>query len=156
MTQFPRIKVTTKVAKIFANLALRNKTKDGNYIIWMTDIDSVPGVTLADRVNYVGGVLLTPMEAKAERRGTANPPAAVYTPVYLDKDAEAKENTRDTTGTTEDTAGDNSGNTETAEPTAPVIPPVTPDENMPSMPTDETENPEGQKESATDNKKGKE
>ena len=153
MTQFPRVKVTTKVAKLFANLALRNKTKDGNYIIWMTDINSVPGLTLADRVSYVGGALLSPMEAKAERNGTANPPATVYTPIYLDKDAEAEASS---TKTTEGTTDDNSGNTETAEPVVPVTPPVIPDENMSHMPTDEAENQEGQTEDTADNKKGKE
>lgn len=156
MTQFPRIKVTTKVAKLFANLALRNKTKDGNYIIWMTDINSVPGLTLADRVSYVGGALLSPMEAKAERNGTANPPAAVYTPVYLDKDAEAEASSTKTTETAEGTTDDNSGNTETAEPVVPVTPPVIPDENMSHMPTDEAENQEVQTEDTADNKKGKE
>lgn len=152
MTQFPRIKVTTKVAKLFANLALRNKTKDGNYIIWMTDIDSVPGLTLADRVSYVGGALLSPMEAKAERNGTANPPASVYTPVYLDKDAEAEASSTKATGTADGATDDNSGNTETAEPVVPVTPPVIPDENMSHMPTDEAEDAAD----TTDNKKGKE
>lgn len=152
MTQFPRIKVTTKVAKLFANLALRNKTKDGNYIIWMTDINSVPGLTLADRVSYVGGALLSPMEAKAERNGTANPPASVYTPIYLDKNAEAEASTTKATETTEDNTGDASDNTETAETVVPVIPSVIPDENMSNMPTDETEDAAD----TTDSKKGKE
>lgn len=152
MTQFPRVKVTTKVAKLFANLALRNKTKDGNYIIWMTDIDSVPGLTLDDRISYVGGAKLTPMEAKAERNGTANPPASVYTPIYLDKDAEAEASTTKATETTEDTTGDASDNTETAETVVPVTPSVIPDENMSNMPTDETEDAAD----TTDNKKGKE
>ncbi len=152
MTQFPRVKVTTKVAKLFANLALRNKTKDGNYIIWMTDIDSVPGLTLDDRISYVGGAKLTPMEAKAERNGTANPPASVYTPIYLDKDAEAEASSTKATETTEDTTGDDSDNTETVEPVVPVTPSVIPDENMSNMPTDETEDAAD----TTDNKKGKE
>lgn len=152
MTQFPRVKVTTKVAKLFANLALRNKTKDGNYIIWMTDIDSVPGLTLDDRISYVGGAKLTPMEAKAERNGTANPPASVYTPIYLDKDAEAEASSTKTTETTEDTTGDASDNTNAAETVVPVTPSVIPDENMSNMPTDETEDAAD----TTDNKKGKE
>ncbi len=152
MTQFPRVKVTTKVAKLFANLALRNKTKDGNYIIWMTDIDSVPGLTLDDRISYVGGAKLTPMEAKAERNGTANPPASVYTPIYLDKNAEAEASTTKATETTEDTTGDASDNTETAETVVPVTPSVIPDENMSNIPTDETEDAAD----TTDNKKGKE
>lgn len=152
MTQFPRVKVTTKVAKLFANLALRNKTKDGNYIIWMTDIDSVPGLTLDDRISYVGGAKLTPMEAKAERNGTANPPASVYTPIYLDKDAEAEASSTKATETTEDTTGDASDNTNAAETVVPVTPPVIPDENMSNMPTDETEDAAD----TTDNKKGKE
>lgn len=152
MTQFPRIKVTTKVARMFANLALRNKTKDGNYIIWMTDIDSVPGLTLDDRISYVGGAKLTPMEAKAERNGTANPPASVYTPIYLDKDAEAEASTTKATETTEDTTGDDSDNTNAAETVVPVTPSVIPDENMSNMPTDETEDAAD----TTSNKKGKE
>ena len=118
----------------------------------MTDINSVPGLTLADRVSYVGGALLSPMEAKAERNGTANPPATVYTPIYLDKDAEAEASSTNSGGTTDD----NSGNTETAEPVVPVTPPVIPDENMSHMPTDEAENQEGQTEDTADNKKGKE
>lgn len=137
---------------MFANLALRNKTKDGNYIIWMTDIDSVPGLTLDDRISYVGGAKLTPMEAKAERNGTANPPASVYTPIYLDKDAEAEASSTKATETTEDTTGDDSDNTETVEPVVPVTPSVIPDENMSNMPTDETEDAAD----TTDNKKGKE
>lgn len=152
MTQFPRVKVTTKVAKLFANLALRNKTKDGNYIIWMTDIDSVPGLTLDDRISYVGGAKLTPMEAKAERNGTANPPASVYTPIYLDKDAEAEASSTKATETTEDTTDDDSDNTNAAETVVPVTPSVIPDENMSNMPTDETEDAAD----TTDNKKGKE
>lgn len=152
MTQFPRIKVTTKVAKLFANLALRNKTKDGNYIIWMTDIDSVPGLTLDDRISYVGGAKLTPMEAKAERNGTANPPASVYTPIYLDKDAEAEASTTKATETTEDTTGDASDNTNATETVVPVTPSVIPDENMSNMPTDDTKDAAD----TTDNKKGKE
>lgn len=152
MTQFPRVKVTTKVAKIFANLALRNKTKDGNYIIWMTDIDSVPGLTLDDRISYVGGAKLTPMEAKAERNGTANPPASVYTPIYLDKYAEAEASSTKATETTEDTTGDASDNKETVETVVPVTPSVIPDENMSNMPTDETEDAAD----TTSNKKGKE
>lgn len=90
MTAFPRIKVTTKVARLYANLQLRNKTYDGNYIIWMTDLNSVPGATLAERVAYVGGAMLTPQEAKEERNGTAKSYARVYTPIYLDKNAEAE------------------------------------------------------------------
>lgn len=152
MTQFPRVKVTTKVAKIFANLALRNKTKDGNFIIWMTDIDSVPGLTLDDRISYVGGAKLTPMEAKAERNGTANPPASVYTPIYLDKDAEAEASATKATETTEDTTDDDSDNTNAAETVVPVIPPVIPAENMSNMPTDEAEDAAD----TTSNKKGKE
>lgn len=119
MTLFPRVKVTTKVAKMFANLNLRNKTRDGNYIIWMTDLDSVPGVTLAERVKYVGGALLTPEEAKAERNGTAETYAYVYTPVYLDKDADVEKG--------EKTAEGNEDSTVDVDPVEPVTPVVIPD-----------------------------
>jgi hypothetical protein len=89
-TDFPRIKVTPKVAKLFANLQMRNKTRDGNYILWMSDLDTVPGDTIADRAAYVGGALLTPMETKMECQGTAAQYKSVSTPVYLDKDAETE------------------------------------------------------------------
>ena len=42
-TDFPRIKVTPKVAKLFANLQMRNKTRDGNYILWQHSVGSCSG-----------------------------------------------------------------------------------------------------------------
>lgn len=138
-TEFPRVKVTTRVAARFANLQLRNKTYDGNYIIWMTDINNVPGDTLADRVKYVGGAILTPTEAKAERNGTAEEYAQVFTPVYLDKDADVSEQSADDAAKAEvggnsgqDTDASASEGQEDAEApdTTPVTPSVTGDSNQ--------------------------
>lgn len=124
-TEFPRIKVTTKVAARFANLQLRNKTFDGNYIIWMTDINNVPGDTLADRVKYVGGAILTPFEAKAERNGTATEYASVYTPVYLDKDADVSGQSA-TAKNEQDGQADNDGEESQSAIDAPDVVPVIP------------------------------
>lgn len=132
-TEFPRIKVTTKVAARFANLQLRNKTFDGNYIIWMTDINNVPGDTLADRVKYVGGAILTPFEAKAERNGTATEYASVYTPVYLDKDADTSEQAAVVKNEQDGQADGNSEESQSAidaPDVVPVIPSVIAEDNQ--------------------------
>lgn len=132
-TEFPRIKVTTKVAARFANLQLRNKTFDGNYIIWMTDINNVPGDTLADRVKYVGGAILTPFEAKAERNGTATEYASVYTPVYLDKDADTSERSSAVKNEQDEQAdgnGEESQSAIDAPDVVPVIPSVIAEDNQ--------------------------
>ena len=57
------IKVTPEVAKRFCNPVLRNRTKDGNILLWMGDLNQVPGDTLKERANYVGGALLTTNQA---------------------------------------------------------------------------------------------
>ena len=45
------------------------KAKDGNYILYQTALADVKGVTLSERVAYVGGVLLTQLQAKREMSG---------------------------------------------------------------------------------------
>lgn len=45
------------------------KAKDGNYILYQTALAGVKGATLSERVAYVGGVLLTQLQAKQEMSG---------------------------------------------------------------------------------------
>lgn len=45
------------------------KAKDGNYILYQTALAGVKGATLSERVAYVGGVLLTQLQAKQEMNG---------------------------------------------------------------------------------------
>ena len=77
------IKVTPEVAKRFCNLVLRNKTKDGNILLWMGDLNQVPGDTLKERANYVGGALLTTSQANGEYWGYTDDLAECYTPDYF-------------------------------------------------------------------------
>lgn len=49
------------------------KAADGNIILFQSDLNSVEGLTLSDRARVVGGVLLTPQQAKEEINGTTTP-----------------------------------------------------------------------------------
>lgn len=77
------IKVTLEVAKKFCSLSLRNATKDGNILLWMADLNSVPGDTIAQRAEYVGGALLTANEANDEYWGYTDEYSECHTPDYL-------------------------------------------------------------------------
>lgn len=84
------IKVTPEVAKRFCNLNLRNVTKDGNILLWMSDLNTVPGDTIADRAKYVGGALLTANEANDEYWGYTKGYTSCYTPSYYGGTTEEK------------------------------------------------------------------
>lgn len=78
------IKVAKKVAdKIGAPVDNRNKTADGNILLWQADLNIIPGETIFDRAAFVGGVALPGIEAKAEIDGTADP-AEVFVPEYYE------------------------------------------------------------------------
>lgn len=82
------VKVTPAVATALKVKAIRNKTADGNYLLWQADLNSIQGVTIFDRAAKVGGVALTPNEAKRETDGVANP-VAVTTPDRYKSDDES-------------------------------------------------------------------
>lgn len=73
------IKVTKDVADALRLTGIRNRTADGNILLWQADIAAVPGETVFKRAEHVGGVALLPQQAKAEIEGTDNP-ASVTTP----------------------------------------------------------------------------
>lgn len=73
------IKVTQDVANALGLTEDRNKTADGNVLLWQADIAGIPGDTVFDRAAAVGGVCLTPQQAKAEIEGVETP-AEVFTP----------------------------------------------------------------------------
>ena len=96
------IKVAKKVAdKIGAPVENRNKTADGNILLWQADLNIIPGETIFDRAAFVGGVAMPGQSAKAEIDGTAVPPAEVTIPEYYqDKVVETPaEGDIDTSGT---------------------------------------------------------
>lgn len=76
------IKVTKKVAdKIGAPVENRNKTADGNILLWQADLNIIPGETIEARAAFVGGVVMSGSTARGELDGTAEP-AKVSVPEY--------------------------------------------------------------------------
>ncbi|TCO86218.1 hypothetical protein EV202_1438 [Bacteroides heparinolyticus] len=73
------IKVTKDVADALRLTGIRNRTADGNILLWQADIAAVPGETVFERAEHVGGVALLPQQAKAEIEGTETP-VSVTTP----------------------------------------------------------------------------
>lgn len=67
------IKVTKAVADKLGLTATRNKTADGNVILWQSDLNKFDGTTIFDRAKAIGGVALTAMDAKREIDGTGYP-----------------------------------------------------------------------------------
>lgn len=90
------IKVTTDIARQLVNINTRNETADGNILLWMNDLNSIQGRTLAERAERVGGALLTPEQAKEEISG-ANSYANVYTPSYYGGAGKESGNTNEST-----------------------------------------------------------
>lgn len=73
------IKVTKEVSDKLGLTAIRNKTADGNVLLWQADLNRIEGDTIFERAERIGGKAITAQEAKAEKDGTENP-AEVYTP----------------------------------------------------------------------------
>lgn len=92
------IKVTKKVAeKIGAPVANRNRTADGNILLWQADLNIIPGETIFDRAAFVGGVAMPARDAKAEIDGTATPAEVTVPEHYQDaSDSTSTETPTDT------------------------------------------------------------
>ena len=73
------VKVTKQVADKMSLTAIRNKTADGNVLLWQADLNRIEGDTIFDRATRVGGVAMTPVLARLETDGIENP-AEVTTP----------------------------------------------------------------------------
>lgn len=66
------VKVTKKVREaILPAYLVVQKTFDGNYLLFQSALEKVEGNTLSERCKRIGGALLTPLEAKAEIKGTS-------------------------------------------------------------------------------------
>lgn len=93
------IKVTKEVADRLHLTDIRNRTADGNVLLWQADVARFPGDTVFDRAKEAGGVCLTPQAAKEEIDGTDHP-VEVFTPAsWGEDDTESSEGT-DSTETT--------------------------------------------------------
>ena len=84
------IKVTKEVADALKLTDIRNKTADGNVLLWQADVASIAGDMIFDRAAAVGGVCLSPQEAKAEIDGTDHP-VQVTTPDRYKSEASGSE-----------------------------------------------------------------
>nr|DAJ64897.1 MAG TPA: cytochrome c-552 [Caudoviricetes sp.] len=66
------VKVTKKVREaILPAYLVVQKTFDRNYLLFQSALEKVEGNTLSERCKRIGGALLTPLEAKAEIKGTS-------------------------------------------------------------------------------------
>lgn len=86
------VKATKEVADYLGVTDIRNRTADGNVLLWQADLNRIPGETIFERAQSVGGVCLQPAQAKAEIEG-ADGPAEVHTPdAYRIQSVEVKDN----------------------------------------------------------------
>jgi len=64
------IKATPKIAEYLGLTGVRNKLKDGNYLLWQADMLKFgPLADLASTLSKIGAVSLTPEQAKQEQDG---------------------------------------------------------------------------------------
>lgn len=73
------IKVTKQVADKLNLTTIRNRTADGNVLLWQADLDRIEGDTIFERAEKVGGRAISAQTAKEETDGTETP-VEVYTP----------------------------------------------------------------------------
>ena len=85
------IKVTKEVADRLHLTDIRNRTADGNVLLWQD--------TVFDRAKEAGGICLTPQAAKEEIDGTDHP-VEVFTPASWGEDNTESSEGTDSTGTT--------------------------------------------------------
>lgn len=75
------IKVTKEVAEQILDKGVKaTQTKDGNCLLWQSELNGLEGASLSERVANVGGALLTATEAKNETDGNVKG-AYCFTPV---------------------------------------------------------------------------
>ncbi len=94
------IKAKKEVAEKYHQLSLINQTADGCYLLWQSDLATVKGDTIFERAANIGGIALTPEEAREETLGTVNRPLPG---AETDKKTETD---TETGGTTEEKVGD--------------------------------------------------
>lgn len=92
MAYYVKVKQGVK-ERFLPSFVTGTKSADGNIILFQSDLNGVAGLTLSDRVNTVGGALLTPDQARMEIDGTIENPAKVYDPKELEKEEEVEETT---------------------------------------------------------------
>ena len=76
------VKVTKEVAEVITKAGVRlTMTRDGNCLLYQSELNDVPGVNLSARAAYAGGALVEEYSALAEIDGSVANPAYCYTPI---------------------------------------------------------------------------
>lgn len=76
------VKVTKEVAEVITKAGVPlTMTRDGNCLLYQSEMNDVPGVNLSARAAYAGGALIEEHSALAEIDGSVANPAYCYTPV---------------------------------------------------------------------------
>ena len=77
--------------RILPSFVTGTKSADGNVILFQSDLNGVPGLTLSERAEKVGGALLTPEQTRMEIDGTIENPAKCFDPDEVKEDTAKKE-----------------------------------------------------------------
>lgn len=76
------VKVTKEVAEVITKAGVPlTMTRDGNCLLYQSEMNDVPGVNLSARAAYAGGALIEEQNALAEIDGSVATPVYCYTPV---------------------------------------------------------------------------
>lgn len=104
------IKANPKVAKFLNLESDRNTVKDGNYLLWQSDMLAFGPLTqLADTLAQIGGIALLAHEAREEQDGTVTRPLPQATderfvmPPTAEEEAAAEETAESVSGEDADT-----------------------------------------------------
>lgn len=74
------IKANPLVARFLHLEGVRNTVKDGNYLLWQADIQPFGPMSLLPSIlEQIGGIVLSPHEAREEQDGTVTRPLPVAT-----------------------------------------------------------------------------
>ncbi len=74
------IKANPLVARFLHLDGVRNTVKDGNYLLWQADIQPFGPMSLLPSIlEQIGGIVLSPHEAREEQDGTVTRPLPVAT-----------------------------------------------------------------------------
>ena len=90
------IKVTKEVADRLHLTGIRNRTADGNVLLWQADVARFPGDTVFERAKEVGGICLTPQAGDGKLNCLLSP-SKVFTPASWGESSEGTDST-ETTG----------------------------------------------------------
>ena len=99
------IKANPKVAAFLALTRDRNTVKDGNYLLWQSDMLAFGPLTqLSETLTQIGGLALLAHEAREEQDGTVTRPLPTPTDPRFIIDAATQEETPENDATGDDNA----------------------------------------------------